>query len=88
MGLFDRFSDAIDSGNREKKGKFNKGRDLYYHNPTGGIKLMEENCRTADDFRVTAAKQWEKIKEEKGRAAADKDPDYQRLKELQARAPY
>ena len=72
MGMFD-FLDE------EKRKKFDKGKDLYYHSAEEGIEMMEENAQTGKDFETAAAKQWELIKEKSGRDKAFQDPKYKKL---------
>lgn len=88
MSFLGRISAALDGDNRKKSDNHEKGRKLYYADADAGIKMMEENSRTKRDYEKTAAKQWEKVKDKKGRAAAFDDPDYKRLMGLAAKAEY
>lgn len=75
MGFFDGFS----KDNREKKGKFNKGRTAYYHDPEVGAKQMADNARTKGDFKKAAAKRWQIVYDKSGSQKAFADPTYKEL---------
>lgn len=64
---------------KEKEELFNNGRKLYYHSPAAGVAQMEKNATTQQQFKDTASKQWEIVKDKLGRDAAFNDSKYQEL---------
>lgn len=75
MGVFD----FLDEEKREKSKKFKKGKELYYHDPEKGIAMMKDNAQTEADFKLTASKRWEFVKDKSGREKAFADSDYKEL---------